>query len=547
MRVGITYTLSLATPIGPVNADAHAWVDINCGLALLPAAGPGTMPVLRLNVQWSFHLQVDGAPGFVETIIEDEVHKRLRAVFNPVGFGGQPAGDRRFLIDRALPEPVLMGEESRITSLASRPDGVLLSGYVRPRPVSVWALAMEPGELSPPFRMQLCSELAKSGSGASTTPQTVANSRSVATVRLRGIGMLCGWEVLPPNATLASGHVTAQVEGEDLTLSVSLPYREALTMAEPLRIRVRSSRGVRLFDLGRAPTAKVDDEGNITDGWDWYIPNCLHLDERFPGRLGAGLGLDGDGRLNVDVFRGPPKEDPDWASYVGSGVGLSVQLVTLDQLEPGEMVQVRTSSHAIDVTADAKGRASVPVIMALDTSPSPALVVRASGAALPSMPDVATVDLLRTANVPVRRDRGLPAMEHLVPISVPGLRREHLTELLSSPVERLGEDVSLNPQPLPPKESGEQTELNPQPLPPHPDELRQRLGIAVVETMPIPGFESEPLVVAVTEDGTKLLVDVGPEPRVAGTFRGPIGRLAHAQGWALAQGANALALLEVRA
>jgi hypothetical protein len=49
-----------------------------------------------------------------------------------------------------------------------------------------------------------------------------------------------------------------------------------------------------------------------------------------------------------------PKEHPDWRELVTSG--LDVQLLTLNGLERGELIQFRSAHHQIDVSADQTGR-----------------------------------------------------------------------------------------------------------------------------------------------------------------------------------------------
>ena len=61
----------------------------------------------------------------------------------------------------------------------------------------------------------------------------------------------------------------------------------------------------------------------------------------------------------------------------------------------------------------------------------------------------------------------------------------------------------------------------------------------MVDLTAIPGFAGAPVAVATLASGAKLLLDVGVDgPRVAGSFRGPIGQVDVEQGWAMAADAG---------
>lgn len=526
-RVGVTYQLTLPTPLGKLTHSTHAWIDFRCALALIPRAGGGVPPQLRLSCSWSAHIVIDGAPALVEELFEAEATRQLRRLFNPARIGAQPTGERSFTVDWALVEPALFGVQTRITLLTSSPEGLLLGGHLAIPTVVSAPLGMEPGELSPPLRIQLCSELARAGSGAPKGLQTVENSRCMATVRLRGIGALCSWRILPPNDGLLGAYFSAAVADDEVGITASMPYSSALEASEPLRVMVQTARGVRMFDLGTAPQPELGPDGSVVGGWDWYLPNCLHFDDRWPGRLGSGL--DDEQRWGVDRFRPVPLEGPDWATYAGSALGgLTVHMVSVRGLEPGELVQARTATHAVDVTADARGRATVPVIAPLEISTTPVLVTRASGAAFASQPEVRTAGLVRSGRVPSESGTVPPRIIRQLTRSMRGSARQRLVGLLDGTAR-----------------ASEENSLNPQPLPPHPDELGRTLGLELREVVPIPGFEGDPMAVATTAAGDQLLIDLTAGARVSGTFLGPIGRLEHGAGWALARGSGTPTLLEV--
>jgi hypothetical protein len=70
----------------------------------------------------------------------------------------------------------------------------------------------------------------------------------------------------------------------------------------------------------------------------------------------------------------------------------------------------------------------------------------------------------------------------------------------------------------------------------------------VVSVLPIPGFAAAPVAVATLRDGTALLLDLRREgcPRVAGTFRGPIGAIDVAGEWAVAAAGSRASVYRLR-
>jgi hypothetical protein len=123
---------------------------------------------------------------------------------------------------------------------------------------------------------------------------------------------------------------------------------------------VKTARCVRLADLGVPPKIVVDANGQVTNANDNYVDDCHYIDPN------------NDIRWRHDDLV-IPLEHPDWSELITAG--LDVQLVTLNGLERGELVQFRSARHQIDVTADQNGRAMVPVLLPLTSSaafhPSP--------------------------------------------------------------------------------------------------------------------------------------------------------------------------------
>jgi hypothetical protein len=69
----------------------------------------------------------------------------------------------------------------------------------------------------------------------------------------------------------------------------------------------------------------------------------------------------------------------------------------------------------------------------------------------------------------------------------------------------------------------------------------------VVSLMRVPGFEDAPIAIALMKDGAALVLDLAnrQRPRVAGTFKGPIGAMQTAGDWALTSAGRVTSIYRV--
>src|SRR5690606_36402995 len=231
--------------------------------------------------------------------------------------------------------------------------------------------------------------------------------------------------------------------------------------------------------------------------------------------------------------------------YVQQSGSVIVQVVTLHGLDAGEVVRFRSATHALQATANAEGRITLPVLQPLQAAASPALLERADGRSLAGHVEVDTAAFEQVATLPgslmdatTSRSGGL----RIVTRTGLGPMRHSLgargtltsTALNPQPLPPGGDHnpAALNPQPLPPGGGDGLAALNPQPLPPVDNgawSVQQvaRLELRGVKRVTwIPGFAGRHAALAdIGQDG-HLLLDLGGEtPRVAGIFTGPFGPL----------------------
>ena len=576
---------------------------LGCDFSLTPTI----TKFLRTTVRWSLHINLgDLVPGFIDNMVED----RIAEAMDPARFGGTPVGKQAFYIDSPLPELAFGGARCVYATVMAAPEGMTLGGPVR--------LPLDPGKdtLQPsvhpfglPYRLDICSILARTGSGAPRKTVTLDEVSTGGSVWMEGCGAFCDVEVVAPGSwitTYMSRPPSGTVD-ETQQIDVTVPSAMAQGINEPVRFIVRTARGVRLIDLGTPPDVELDANGHVTNAHVSYIDNCLYIPEGEHDAYGINWGR-GHG-LNQNM-QPPPLETPDWQTYLGKASGLDVQIVSLHGLEPGELIQYRSRDHAVEVAADSSGRAVVPVLRPLSAQQEPASLIRVNRrgiaghfevqaavlagqasvpAAGPHRLDTAagggavlttrlrdqvsvheigrlnTVTLLRreTLDIPGAASAppthaasanlaGMAALnpQPLPPGVVGSLGRQRLSagaaaSLNPQPLPPGGE-VSLNPQPLPP---GSEVSLNPQPLPPgDPGRALHAALPGLVSLWRVPGFADAPVALARMADGSTLVVELRSQGgvRVAGTFRGPIGEMSGAGDWASAPAAGGVALYRVR-
>lgn len=539
--------LNIELSLSLTEIDARVVVDLPCNFSLVP----GAPPALRATINWSTHVYANSIfsvfEGVAESFVEDAI--------DPADFGGQSIGDHLFVIDSALPAIALPGVVFRYDSVSGSPDGMVLGGAVLVAPSYAPPFTLKVGALGAPTRIQLCSKLARTGSGArSGEPPRLDNTLSYGSIEVGGCGKLCAIDVTAPDPAYAQyiGPPGAGSVLEDATLSVAIPYAIAGAMSRPLTLVLRTPRGVRFVDLGTAPKVITDATGRIEGARDYYIKDCLEVVPFGYGGAGAVWGSTGGGgsAVDVDVFKTRPIEEPDWALYALSAGGFVVQLVRASGLEAGELVRFRSATHAIDVVADSSGRAVVPAMFPLTSLLAPALLVRANGRSLAGHVAVSSASFEQHVTLPGRLVPGFAisasGQAHVPTRGVADSATHVVTAFgILQPSPRRGGEVALNPPPLPPVEHGRRaTELNPQPLPPvesgeqaaqRAREAAEKAGIeGIDQVVLVPGFAASGTAVAVMKNGSKLMLDVrGVSARISGTFAGPIGAVSSAGGWAV--------------
>jgi hypothetical protein len=508
-HVDVDYSGKVPVP-DPFTCAADGTFGCDFGLT------PGMAYRLRTTVNWTLHLNLgDLVPGFIDNLAEDFVV----ASVDPTKFGGVPLGPRAFARDSPLPPIKLGGADFLYSSVLASPAGMTIGGPVKlPLVPSLDTLKVSTTAFGVPYRLQLCSQLAKSGSGDPIRSITINDVTTNARIYLQDGGIFCGFEVISPGAWMSPyvfGPAPGTVgSGHDFYINV--PGALAGSIKAPARLIVKTARGVRLADLGVPPKIVVDAHGQVTNANDNYIDDCLYLD---PNSYGIKWGHD-------DLVI--PKEHPDWLALVTTG--LDVQLVTLNGLDRGELIQFRSAHHQIDVTADQNGRATVPVLLPIALTSASGQLTRASRGPIAGLAQVQSVMF------EVRATLATAAAQTFSPSAGDAAR---LTSRFGDRIEvreigTLGLSLfdvrSLQGEPSREAIHSPRTTTG-APVPG--DWCEGPADVAAL--FPVPGFLDAPIGIALMKDGTALVLDLAnrKRPRVAGTFSGPIGAVQIAGNWAL--------------
>jgi len=478
---------------------------------------------LRTRTSWSLQaVDVAVLPDALDKLVADEVRPTMNATMlrrvseqfdkrnktQPVASTMTHGDDWVEVLD---PLPVLSFGSIALRFAVVQADaaGMVLAGRLPVPEVPTARLGGTFRTFSRPQRLSFCSVLARSGNGA--PPPTVGQweAKCVASFAYHDGGAFLDAKVLRGAPSLADYLLLPQPgdRSDPQSAVLSLPAAIASGLEPLARIVIRTSRGVRCLDPGRA-NVKVDAEGNVTNAIISHIDDCLVMPEGWRGlRWGGLFDPHGEGGRR---WRPVPLEHPDWQAVLGHASGFIVQRIRLAGLVPGEPVMLESTLQRLHLNADVNGRLQVPVL--LPAGEELAAVLRCAASTPKQL-------RLRVDPLAFEARGGCPleaaALEDLEPEDSP-LRR----------VRARGRELMLNPQPLPPIE--------------HP--LVRAGGLAEVAladnwqaVVSVPGWPDREGAVAVLADGRGLLLEpTDGGARISGWVEGAIGAVRTSGDWAYA-------------
>ncbi|HEY4247936.1 MAG TPA: hypothetical protein VGM64_13870 [Lacunisphaera sp.] len=529
---------------------------------------PSSTQSLRTTVHW---LLEKNPAKVASRFIDNELHEKMRDAMDPEKFGGAFAGDQAFTIDTILPEIPLGGARLRYNQISVFADGLTIGGSVK-LPVDQGQKKFQPcvKSFGQPHRLEFCSMAVRVSANTKTGNTNPGDATTTGSVRLENSGAFHDLEIISPGKWIAP---YIQFPAAFPEIKLVIPSVVAAEITSPVRFIVHTAWGVRLIDLGTPPRVIVDATGNATSELVAFGDNCGYAAAGPDNAHGIDWGV------GIVPESGSPEstvEISDWSDYLGRQRGLDVQLVTLGALEPGEIIQFRSADHRVDITADSKGRAVVPVLLPVADDKHWASLVRANRRSIAGHFTIRTALLVNQARLPAtarQRFRSTDGgsflsstrFESTIDHSETG-PQEALALVEAATIARassISRPVRTKVNQLEPSlalagnGSGNQTNVIPSveqtiavvdgnSRPPrssmhqarsandrHPFFERVDYSTEIESLFAVPGFTDASIALATMMDGSTLILDLNEAgvARVAGTFVGPIGALEVSGNW----------------
>lgn len=358
---------------------------------------------LRTSVVYSVHVDLGPlAPGALESTIEDGIATRLDAA----ALGGHRTGPTSFTVDRPLPRlGAPDGMRFRYGSLTATEAGMTIAGSVflgAPARTDTLRLSHS-GFGGPPQLVVFCSQ------GATPDTRFVPpgpDAHAVARVVLENCGRFGDVEVLTAGV---EPYVTAPAPGTTgETCQLTVDIGPGVAFAEPVRMIVRTARGVRLVDLGVPPSPPAGDDVPAFLPELIYIDDCLH-ERTLPQTVQ-------DWQAWWEEQKQMIWGAEDWDTFVQGAPGFTTHLVTVGGLDAGEIVRLTTPTHRVEVIADGEGRVVLPAVVRADAR-GRATIERLNRRPLTRLVESRDARVFLRAPGPVRT----PEPVDPLPVDLPGL------------------------------------------------------------------------------------------------------------------------------
>lgn len=494
-------------------------------------------PILRTSVDWRVtDVNLYTNPGFLGQTAEPVLRPLLIAMaesqFNPARFGGRATGNRSFFFDNSLPPLVLSGTRLRYVDALASTDGMTIGGNVSLLAAPSFE-TVEP-HLSGFLDFVKIVQCSKAGFGGGRGPLKAVDARTSASVDMDKGGMICpNIESLAPN-----GWTAPFVVIDGTTLKIEVSALQSIAVTDSIRMIVQTPRGVRLIDFGKPPRAEIDQAGNVTNVRVVYLKDCLYVPADF---------LD----FRVDIFKpggqpgfddGPPipvPGDRPWPTYLSGLLNLSIQVMTLEGLEPGELVRFQSADHFMTITANADGRAIVPAFVGIHAGlfgQSPQLsLIRMNGKSLTGHVTTNAAVFDRRAILPPGRVTGFATSTSVAAVKTVFENHASEHEVGTLGVARF-EAAPLRSHAPDAIVGAKQFGNEPNPLMAQDCFIRAANSIpGITSILPVPGFPEMPVAIARTKDRGTLILDSGKDGtvRVAGSIIGPVGTIVTQDDWAI--------------
>ncbi|GEM_PF-4055681 len=316
--------------------------------------------VTDLDIICSWDLSVDlGALNFLAGDIANIAKTAIANGLNPASFGAVASGPDQFSFDEALPVMAFGGGVLGYSSVVGLADGMALGGPVTGiLTASVATIAFDLAQFPTDFTLWVDCQ-----NGGKPPSATLANVSVSAQVSYAGAGKLCSVDIVspqgPPISLTSSIDISPGVgtitDSGSISIKLSSVAAAALaTGGQPVRLLVKTARGVRLVDLGTPPSPQLAN-GLVVNVVVQRINDCPSgVDPwyKFFHMYNPIWGVDGG---------------PDAGGQVERSSMFESSLVRLAGLQPGELIvfEMPANGRRAVFTAPASGELVIPIMLTM--------------------------------------------------------------------------------------------------------------------------------------------------------------------------------------
>jgi hypothetical protein len=524
--------LSVSRPLpDPLAGQVDAFGKISCGISIIPSSPPQ----LRNLANWALdrielHTDLPGiAESAIESIATSFIESQIQRQFDPTRLGGTRVDDHTFFMDTVLPNLSFGGAALQYTSILASPEGMTLGGIVR-LPTDPGYATVDP--TTNPFS-QLYGPPVFGCNSYAPKKATINQVTSGASVWMQDGRSICGWEVISPSFSI-SPYVTT----DGTVLHISLPALVILGISEPVFVLVQTPRGVRLIDLGQPPQPILNSDGGVINVIIDYIDLCEYI----PIEQWKWL----TGQYSKPVIQQGPDDGPgnpvpppgDWSELLNSLQSFAVQLITLTDLQPSELIQFRSSNQVVDITANMQGQVILPVLLPFlnmrEQMFSNGTLIRVNRLSLQGHVTLNAVVFERQANLLPSQNASLDTAGNSTIVTTQNGDHFDMHEISPLGVMKLQQTLSSNDAF---RNTNSEVKSDITTVQKHFGRSDLNLP-GVAEIVKIPGFADASVALAIMTDGTTLILDLADSEsiRVSGNMIGSIGNLEISDTWAVASG-----------
>jgi hypothetical protein len=519
----------------PLSGHGDAYGKIGCEMSVLPS----TPPNLRILVNWSLdrielYTELLDRLGIfvkdaVEAIAKPLIETEIKNQFDPANFGGMKLDDHNFLLDTPLPDLSFGAAVLEYSSILASPEGMTLGGNVY-LPADPGSAMVDPNVN--PFSQLNGRPVFGCRSYVSKTAR-INEVTSSASVWMQDGGSICAWEVISPSFSI-SRYITS----DGTMLYINLPALMILKIFGPVLVLLQTPRGVRLIDLGLPPQPVLNNKGEVINVNIDYIDTCKYIPieqwKWLTGQFSKPVIQQG----SADGPGNPVPPPGDWAEYLNGLQAFGMQLITLTDLNPGELIQFQSHHQVINVTANKFGQAIVPTLLPFvgmrQEIFTQGALTRVNRLSLQGHVTLDTVIFERQVNLTPSQSARLETAEDIAIVTTRNMEQFDRHEIGPLGVMKL-------------QSSSFETAVVSEDLVHDEANTTQRHLRGSVSNLPgvaeifrVPGFADAAVALAVMTDGNTLILDLTePESvRVSGTMAGPMGNLEISNEWAAATGSG---------